>query len=315
MPANALEMVMDLATHAGQVGISHLGKRLDATIPQPPQPPQWQPPAWTPPQFQGLGDPSPAPTPQEAPAPVPQTATDPAARTGQSYSDQVAQGVACLNCTRHHLSTVKTAAAEAAKAVDSGDDAEARRQWAIVAGELDALARYDWEPGKLAASPPEDQAIIEQVRACVSQARAQVGTPTSAALVYGSASESGRFAVSTRFTERDAAEIQARLREIDTRGNYAERAELSHDASPEATAAKEHLRNGRHVLDEAGTNGTLYRSETWTQASAHFEAAAVALTPTPTRAQAQALAETCTACAETFYQGYFAKQAQKKGMG
>lgn len=310
MATNIIELAVELATHAGQVGINHVGKRLDSTIPQPPQPPQFAPPPWNPPTFQPLGGPPNQHTTVAAPSPAPA----PAASTGVSYSDQVAQGIACLNCTRGHVATAKTAAQAAVEALHAGDESEARRQWAIVAAEYDALAQFDWEPGKVQASPPEDQAIIAQVQDCVTQARAAIPTPRSVALAWGSANESERFAVSTRFTDRDAAEIRDRLQAIDAQGNYAERVELPQVTHAEGLAAKKALRNGRHVLDEAGTVDGLYRPETWAQASQHFEAAAVALTPTPTLAQAQAVATQCSSCAEQFYQGYFAKQAAKKGV-
>lgn len=313
MPETSIiDVGFQILTHAGQVGISHLGKRLDATIPRPPEPPQFTPPAWHPPAFQPLGG-SPTLADQHTTAEVTLPRSPmPAARTGQSYSDQVAQGVACLNCTRGHVSTAKTAAERAVQALQSGDATEARRQWAIVAAEYDALKQYDWDPSKLAASPPEDQAIIAQVRECVAQAREQVPTPESVALSYGSASESERFAVSSRFTERDAQEIHARHQEIDSRGNYAERAELLHDTSPEAQQAKNALREARHVLDRAGSEGSLYRPEVWSQASAYFEQAAVAVTPTPTLGQAEALAAQCASCSEDFYRLYFAKQVSKR---
>lgn len=304
-----MDMVVELVTHAGKTGITHLGKRLDATLPQAPQPPVmpvFQPPVYTPPPMAAFGPPAAALAvggPSNPPAGA--TPPPPSQASGESYSDQVADGVACLSCTRGHVTTASVAAGQAVKALEAGHDAEARRQWAIVAAEYDALVTYDWEAGKLAATPSRDRAIIEAVRPCVAQARSVIPTPTTVATAFGSATENERFAISTRFTERDAAEIATRHQGIDSHGNYAERVELIHDTSPGAMAAKRALREGRHVLDHAKATDTLYTAETWSSASAYFENAAVALTPAPTLEQARALAATCQACSQTFYREYF----------
>lgn len=237
-------------------------------------------------------------------APVPGTKAQP---TSGSYSDQVADGVACLSCTRGHLVNAQTAAKKAVQAIDANDPEEARRQWALVAAEYDALTAYDWAPEKLAQTPEKDLKIVHAVEGCVTTAREMVSTPYEAGLAAGSAAESQRFAMSRTFTERDAAEIIARHMEIDSAGNYLERSALSKDTSVQAKEAKTALREARHTLDRAKAQDKLYDPDIWAEAQAQFEAAAVALTEVPTRDQALALADQCTECATIFYSQYFHK--------
>lgn len=302
MAATAFEALWEIVSHAGQTAVTHLGKRMDHAAgldqpPSPPTPPGWQPPTWTPPPWQPPGTP-------------PAVSSPPASPIGTSYSDQIAQGVACLACTRNHLGTVKTAAHAAATAATHGDSREAARQWAIVASELDALEAFDWSPDKLTATPPEDRAIVEAVRPCVMAVRQAIPTPSSVGLALGSAAENVRFATSSRFTERDAAEIQARHQAIDSAGNYAERVVLVSDTTAAGTQAKAALRDGRHVLD--GAQDKIYAPETWAAVRDHFERAAVTLTPPPDPAQAQAVAAQCDACLQTFYREYFAAMKARR---
>lgn len=245
----------------------------------------------------GATDPEPRPGPT---APL-------AAPVGASYSDQVAQGIACLACTRGHLATAQQALATAQATTDPG---MARRQWAVAAAELDAMMALDWAPEKLAATPAEERAIIEAIRPCVTDLRAQLPTPADVAVTHGLAVESRRFALSTRFTPRDQAEIEARLRAIDAHGNTAERISLGPDHAEAAQA----LREARHVLDRAQMDGGIYRPDTWTAVLAHTEAAAVAATPPLAPADAAAATAACRTCTDEFYRRYLAlMQARRSG--
>lgn len=295
----------ELLTHAGHATIDHVSARL-----KPPTPPVFAPPAWQPPTFSppaaalaagaGVGAVAAAvdKTP-DAPGLVDSTVST---TRYSSYSDQVAQGVACLACTRGHLSTMTAAAQEAARALDRGDAAAAQRQWAVVAAEADALVAYDWHPDKLAATPPADVALVEALRPCVEDVRARVGTPASVATAWGSVTEARRFALSDRVTARDRQEIEVRLRAVDEQGGYAERVELAANA-PVAQA----LRAGRHVLDGADP----YDPDALRAAAAHYEQAAVAATPVPGPEQAAALLAACTTCRDQFYRAYFEQMAAR----
>lgn len=294
-----INVLWDLVGHAGRTTITHVGKRLDraAGLDHPPTPPVMPgPPVFQPPTFSG-------PPPTLVP-PMPTAQATRAEPTGTSYSDQVAQGVACLNCTRGHMATAKMALEQAQQAAAAGDTDGARRGWAVAAAELDAMVAIDWSAEKLANTPAEDRAVIEAIRPCVQRVRDRLPTPAPVALAYGSAEEAKRFASSTRFTERDAAEIEVRLQTMDEQGNYAERAVLD-PADPAHQAAATALREGRHVIDAAVASGAVYDVQTLALARQYFEAAAIAATPAPGANAAADAARQCTACLEQFHAEFF----------
>lgn len=302
------ESLWDFLNNLGKEATTHLRKRADKaaglmpdgmpTMPGlPAMPPMPSMPVMMMPAMGGAG----------AGAVMPQMPGRQTQPVSGSYSDQVADGVACLSCTRGHLVNAQTAAKKALQALDADDPEEARRQWALVAAEYDALTAYDWAPEKLAQTPEKDLKVVRAVEGCVTTARGMVGTPYEAGLAAGSAAENQRFAISRKFTERDAAEIVVRHKEIDSAGNYLERSALARDTSPDAKEAKNSLREARHTLDRAKAQEKLYDPDIWAEAQAQFEAAAAALTTTPTREQAQALAAQCTECATVFYGQYFQK--------
>lgn len=293
----------ELLTHAGHATIDHVSARLKPPTPPVFAPPAWAPPAWAPPAA-GLGALGAVGGAAAAAEPAPDPPDADAARTPGSYASQVAEGVACLACTRGHLATMTVAAAEAQRAVARGDLDTARRQWVVVASEADALVAYDWHPDKLAATPSADVAIVEALRPCVEGVRAAIPTPASVATAYGSLVEARRFARSERVTARDREEIEVRLAEVDARGNYAERVELA-DRDDVAQA----LRAGRHVLDGSDP----YDPAALGQAATHYERAAVAATPAPTADEAAAVLAQCTECRDQFYARYFAAMRARNG--
>lgn len=380
MATSPAELIYNLLTHAGQQGINHISKRADkaAGLNAPPALPQM--PAFAPPPFPTMGAPGiPAiPTMQAMPVYVPmamgagvaaatpeaEKPSKPAKKTHDettdsrdvvegSYSDQVADGIACLACTRGHLNGLLAAIESATKAVDAGDVAETRRstalaaleearvaddsdaiqkqtaiiheaeetiahaertsrqQYAMAAAEIDAMVAIDWAPDKLEASPPQDVAIIESVRECVMDIRAKIPTPEAISLALGSAKENVRFALSPEFTERDKAEIEARLRIIDKQGNALERGVLLEADDADSEAAATALRKARHTLDDAKAHDKLYTVGTHKQTIKDLEKAAIALTPTPDADQLDAVGQLCQSCSDTFYQAYFLLDPKK----
>lgn len=319
------EVFFEVIGHAMKRGVDHVGSRMDKAAGIGPttayQPPAFQPPpmptlptipgmstlptlpAYVPVTYAGtaLG----AVAASEQPAPAKETAPDPRDEVHGSYSDQVAQGIACLACTDGHMNGLLSAVEDAQIAVQSGDEIEARRQWANIAAEIDAMVAIDWSPDKLAATPPEDVAVIESIRGCIAEIREAVPTPEKAGLALGSAKENARFAVSPHFTDRDRAEIETRLRIIGKNGNGMERGDLLDTQSESAVKAADALRKARHVIDQAHADNTLYAPETHKEVRHHLEQAAIALTPTPTEDQLNAVAQLCQSCAETFYAAYF----------
>lgn len=232
-------------------------------------------------------------------------AADPRDSVDGSYADQIPVGVACLACTRGHLSGLLAAAEAAQKAAEQGDDARAARQWALAASEIDAMRVIDWHPDKLAATDPADVAVVMAIQDQVEAIRRQIPTPERAGIVLGSAKENKRFALSSPVTDRDRAEIEARIQLIDLHGNALERADLVGRRDRASAKAAEALRHGRHVLDAAQDAAALYRADTYALAVEHFETAAEALTPPPSPDEAAALVTQCQACSEAFYGSYF----------
>lgn len=232
-------------------------------------------------------------------------ADDPRDAVSGSYADQIPVGVACLACTRGHLSGLLAAVEAARNASLQGDDQMATRQWALAASEIDAMRAIDWHPDKLAATDPADVTVILAIQDQVEAIRRQIPTPERAGLVLGSAKENKRFALSSPVTDRDRAEIETRIQLIDLHGNALERADLVGRRDRAAAEAAEALRHGRHVLDEAQNTAALYRAETYTRAVEQFEMAAEALTPPPSPEEAEALLAQCQACSQAFYGAYF----------
>ena len=333
------EFVSNLSQHTA----AHIGKRMDkaAGLTPPPMP------AYQPPPFPGMAAMPGLPTIPAIPAmpaipgwaPMamgtgaatggavavmdpPQTepstahadpdSTDSRDTVTGSYSDQVAQGIACLACTRGHISGVLAAVEEAQSALEAGDEDKARAKYAMAAAEIDAMVAIDWHPDKLAATPKEDVAVIEAVRECILEIREQLPTPKAAALALGSGKENVRFAVSPTFTENDRREINERIRIIDKQGNGLERGDLLMADGADYETASTELREARHVLDGAQTDGSLYKVSTHKEALQHLEAAAAALTPTPTGDQIEAVASLCQTCSDTFYGAYFTAMANRE---
>jgi len=282
----------EMLTKAGHLSLEHVAGRLKPPTPPLFAAPTWQPPAWAPPALGGVavaagGGLAAASAPEDP---------RPSVATSGSYADQVAQGVACLACTRSHLAAAAAATQAAQAAAAAGDTDTARAQWAAAAAELDVMVQYDWSPEKLAATPAADRAVVEALRPCVEQARAALPTPQTLAVAYGSLAESVRFAASTRPTDRDRAEIAVRREVADGQAAYAERVEFVHDL-----AVAQALRDGRHVLDGADP----YDPASLGQAAAHWHSAAAAATPALDPGAAAAVARQCATCRSEFYQRYF----------
>ena len=224
-----------------------------------------------------------------------ETTTSASVLASSSYAAEFDTSVACLPCTRGHLSAMAVAAEAAAQAADRGDDATARKNLARLAGEAVVMERFDWTPEKMAKATPEDRAIIERVIPQVHELVA--ATPTAPVEVVGAWSavdESLRFARSSRPTAEDHAEIHARVSDAEDLANYAERevlspsgaAQLSAEQRRTAREALQHMRTARHTLTDADALDL----PTLEAISTEFEQATVLLTPTPAPEQAKEIA-------------------------
>lgn len=297
--ASLMETLYDVGAHFAKTKISQ-----SAAPGGPPTLPSFQPPVM--PTFQAPAVTMPTAPVFMAPAAAPLTAAPTSAATPPpgSYSATVADGVACLSCTRRHLASMMTATQAAEQAMAEGDEEAAAVQWARVAAEIDIMEAIDWAPEKLAASPPADQAIIAAVRPCVEQLRQQIPTPRDAAMALGSAQENKRFASSRNFTARDQAEIELRLQLLDAHGGAMEN-------TTQDVEARTAFREARHTIDAAQDQGTLYDPETYTAVEAELEVAASRLTATEAIANPAHVAATCQSCQKTFYTAWTEAMRQR----
>lgn len=212
-----------------------------------------------------------------------------------SYSDTFDTSVACLPCTRGHVSAMAVAAERVVAATERGDTEAAKKNLARLAGEAVVMERFDWTAEKMERATDEDRAIIQhvmpQVRALVEEAPT---APLEVVGAWSSVDESLRFARSTRPTAKDAAEIHERVSVSEGLANYAEREVLSPSnvdtLLPEqrraARDALNHMRVGRHTLTDADALDL----PTLELVSTQLERATVLLTPTPTPEQAREIA-------------------------
>lgn len=349
MPETLIGMFFELATHAGRAGIDHAAKRVNraygldqpapAFRPLPPMPElRPLPPMPEMPALASFGGASGAAAALAA-RPIPANRTsgpqtgqgafgppsrgDSSSRSasgapggrfsegseGYSYSDEVAAGVACLNCTRGHVSAMNAGAKAAQEAAARGDMDEARRQLVFVAEEAAVLREFDWDPALLARTPASHVAVVDAVAPCVDRVETMLGVPRPVAMAAGSAKEARRFALSTNPTPRDRHEIERRLRVVDAQGNYAERALVGARWDDAGLQAGFHLREGRHHLDQRDP----YAADTLAAAGERFSEAAVALTPLPDPATVARIADECKACSDTFYAAYLKMLQTREG--
>lgn len=222
-----------------------------------------------------------------------------------SYSDQVAQGIACAACTKDHLATMVGASEDLVTKAHQGDEAGVRYALARIAAEAAVLDQYDWAPDKIAATPKDRLVAVEAVQPTIRALQQTLPVPPSLARAWGDCDEALRFAEGAP-TDRDRAEITLRLQDADQQIAYTERVLLA----PEHTAtmdpatvqqARSSLRAARHIL----ADGNPMDRAVLTQASAQLSAATVALTPTVTPAQAQAIQTQLREAKQKFYRAYF----------
>lgn len=240
---------------------------------------------------------------------------------GGSYADEIEDlSVACVPCTRSHLSTMAMAAEEGARLAAAGDPRGARVQWARVAGEAAVMEALDWTPDKLARAKPADRAAIEEIAPQVRELAARTpAAPRHVVLAWSAVDESLRFARSPRPKPADAEQVQIRLHTCEDCMNYAERMILSPDGlqahlthlppeqHEEARRAGPKMREARHRL--VSSAGELVDLEFM---ASRLQAAVVALTPPQELQQATALAREYRELRQSFDQRIWAAIRQRR---
>jgi len=270
--------------------------RLPGLEPLPSLPPLEPLPRFT------LDDAGPVPVPgAEAPAP---TAAD-------SYAAEMEDtGIACVPCTRGHLSAMTVAADQAAA---TRDETERRRLLARVAAEALVMRQYDWTPLKLANARHDDRAAIQEVMPHVDAITRDLPmAPAPLVLAWASVDESLRFARSPKPTDADRREVEARARDAEANLNYAERELLApHRLEPHQVEAARRvlplLREARHKLTTQG-----YELEALEFAATRLAAAVTELTPPVTEEQARQVATLCRQCRDRFYRRVLAQMRERR---
>ncbi len=196
-----------------------------------------------------------------------------------SYSDDVAQGIACINCLRQHLGTMQS----------SADQLPSPAALARIAAEYHILMRYDLTAEKIAATPEPHQTVVKQTVQQLSPIGQQLSTatPQAIALAWGALDESIRFARSNPRAARDQAEIALRMADVDAYGSYVERVVLAPENRPvlkrqfpsytdaDWETMANQLREARHAMDQDPGLSLA----TLNTASAQFARVAQVLTP------------------------------------
>ncbi|HEY3367772.1 MAG TPA: hypothetical protein VGK74_22165 [Symbiobacteriaceae bacterium] len=254
------------------------------------------------------------------PAPPGPSATVRPADVAGSYAEEVENlAIACVPCTRSHLSTMAVAADEGARLASASDECGARVQFARVVGEAAIMDALDWEPPKMQRARPDDRAAIEaitpQVRALIARTPA---APRHVVLAWASVDEALRFARSPRATDADRQEVARRVRLTEDCMNYAERMILSPEGlqrilaglpesqHEEARLAGPTMREARHRLVSSS-----YELAALEFIAARLQGAVVALTPPLDPATAAGLAQEYRAIRVAFDRQVLANMAQR----
>ena len=128
---------------------------------------------------------------------TPTTATDTLPEPDKPYSHyapEMSVDVGCLPCGRAHIAASFAALQSAAdKAQASGmTDGEVQQRLAMVQEELTALMNYDWTPEKIAASPADEKAILDQVAPATQKLLDRVKTAQSPEAIQEAATQAGQ---------------------------------------------------------------------------------------------------------------------------
>ena len=216
-----------------------------------------------------------------------------------SYSAEIENtAVACIPCTRSHLSTMKESAVNATKTSGRKRNEELVR----VLGEALVLQRFDWEPAKMAKASQADQAKLKAVHPKVLALTKKIRASKTLVLAWASVDESLRFAGSKQITPTDHEEINVRVTEAEALLNYAEREELSPTKTTDEKAAKvrDKIREARHHL--ATHDRDLKNLQI---VSVKLHEAAVDLTSDHTDEEVLVISTEATAIRDEFYSSLF----------
>ncbi|MHB1803135.1 MAG: hypothetical protein ACYCU5_16050, partial [Actinomycetes bacterium] len=149
--------------------------------------------------------------------------------------------VACVPCTRRHLSTARTALDGAAEAQDP---MQRRRGLAIASGELAVWRQYDTTRDKMMRAREQDRLAIADAIAGAGPVQDSLpSAPDKMVLAWAAVAEAGRFARSAQPSERDLEEVRVRMQDVDGLVGYLETTMAGDQAAAPHLAA---IRSCRH---------------------------------------------------------------------
>lgn len=244
------------------------------------------------------------------------------ADVGGSYAQEIENlSVACVPCTRSHVSTMAMAAEEGARLAAGGDERGARGLFARVLAEAVIMEALDWSADKMARARPDDRAAITEIMPRVRDLLGRTpAAPRHVVLAWASIDEALRFARSPRATPADRQEVLRRVRLTEDCMNYAERMILAPDGletilrglpasqHAEARLAGPTMREARHRLVSSQ-----YDLPSLEFIAAKLQQATVALTPPLDAAKAASLAQEYRAVRVDFDRRIMLHMAQRAG--
>ena len=213
-------------------------------------------------------------------------------QVGESYAAEWEDlSIACAPCTRRHLSTIT----EATKVGATTSDPQTRREnFALAAGEALVWMEYDVTAEKLAKANPRDRAAIAQsVHNMQPVIQSMPMAPRQVVLAWATVGEAARFARSAKPTERDAAQVNIRMRDVDGMAGYLD---STYAGDPAWQAHLAAIRQARHRWTREG-----YTPEALAQAETALHAATVDMTPDISDAEAHDVAKKARAARDAFY--------------
>lgn len=215
-----------------------------------------------------------------------------AGQVGESYAAEWEDlSIACAPCTRRHLSTITEATKVGAATSDPG---ERRENFALAAGEALVWMEYDVTGEKLAKANPRDRAAIAQaVHNMQPVVTSMPMAPRQVVLAWATVGEAARFARSPKPTDRDLAQVNIRMRDVDGMAGYLD---SIFAADPRWQPHLAAIRQARHRWTREG-----YTPEALAQAETALHDATVAMTPDLSDAEAQDVARKARSARDSFY--------------
>lgn len=209
--------------------------------------------------------------------------------------------IACAPCTIRHLSTMTT---ELKAALTASSDAAKQLHLATWASEGLVWLEFDVTPEKL------QRARTDRERLAIAQAAASMRpvldsfpmAPPPLVNAWGAIAEAQRFGRNAERSERDEAQVNIRMREIN---GWVGSLDTHHASDPAMQAHLDAIRKARHNWTREG-----YTPDALMQGEATIKAATVAMTPVPDDATIERAYQETRAARDAFYAAIMANKGR-----